>query len=141
MPNWFRTAMLLPWPLSRLFRVLLAMAVSRDPARIVSMAGTVGVSSVGMFGEGHSGWGLAAMGHSLSLPVGSAAWKPAVVDGQIVPREMLHLTVSFDHDIVDGGPAARFTRRLVELIESGYGLHEGEHAPQEQADSSPAFVS
>jgi hypothetical protein len=129
MPNWFRTAMLLPWPLSRLFRVLLAMAVSRDPARIVSMAGTVGVSSVGMFGEGHSGWGLAAMGHSLSLLVG------------IVPREMLHLTVSFDHDIVDGGPAARFTRRLVELIESGYGLHEGEHAPQEQADSSPAFVS
>jgi pyruvate/2-oxoglutarate dehydrogenase complex dihydrolipoamide acyltransferase (E2) component len=32
--------------------------------------------------------------------------------------------VTFDHDIVDGGPATRFTRRLVELIESGYGLIE-----------------
>jgi hypothetical protein len=30
----------------------------------------------------------------------------------------------FDHDIVDGGPATRFVRRLVELIESGAGLGE-----------------
>jgi pyruvate/2-oxoglutarate dehydrogenase complex dihydrolipoamide acyltransferase (E2) component len=28
----------------------------------------------------------------------------------------------FNHDVVDGAPAARSTRRLVELIESGYGL-------------------
>jgi hypothetical protein len=27
-----------------------------------------------------------------------------------------------DHDIIDGAPAARFTERLKELIESGYGL-------------------
>ncbi len=32
-----------------------------------------------------------------------------------------------DHDIVDGAPAARFAQRLKELIESGYGLHEGAH--------------
>jgi pyruvate/2-oxoglutarate dehydrogenase complex dihydrolipoamide acyltransferase (E2) component len=41
---------------------------------------------------------------------------------EIEPREILNLTVMFDHDIVDGAPAARFMRRLVELIESGYGL-------------------
>jgi hypothetical protein len=34
----------------------------------------------------------------------------------------LSLTISFDHDIIDGAPAARFTERLKELIESGYGL-------------------
>jgi pyruvate/2-oxoglutarate dehydrogenase complex dihydrolipoamide acyltransferase (E2) component len=28
----------------------------------------------------------------------------------------------FDHDVVDGAPATRFVRRLVELIESGDGL-------------------
>jgi pyruvate/2-oxoglutarate dehydrogenase complex dihydrolipoamide acyltransferase (E2) component len=39
-----------------------------------------------------------------------------------VTREILNLTVMFNHDVVDGAPAARFTRRLVELIESGYGL-------------------
>ena len=56
--------------------------------------------------------------------VGGIAWKPAVVEGRIEPREILNLTVSFDHDIVDGGPATRFVKRLVELIESGYGLDE-----------------
>jgi pyruvate/2-oxoglutarate dehydrogenase complex dihydrolipoamide acyltransferase (E2) component len=33
-----------------------------------------------------------------------------------------------DHDVVDGVPAARFTRRLVQLIEDGYGL-DGEQNP------------
>jgi pyruvate/2-oxoglutarate dehydrogenase complex dihydrolipoamide acyltransferase (E2) component len=27
------------------------------------------------------------------------------------------LSISFDHDVVDGAPAARFTRRLIDLIE------------------------
>jgi pyruvate/2-oxoglutarate dehydrogenase complex dihydrolipoamide acyltransferase (E2) component len=88
------------------------------------MSGTVGVTAVGMFGEGQGGWGLYTMPYSLGLVVGSIAWKPAVVEGWIEPREILNLTVIFDHNIVDGGPAARFTRRLVELIESGYGLDE-----------------
>jgi pyruvate/2-oxoglutarate dehydrogenase complex dihydrolipoamide acyltransferase (E2) component len=47
-----------------------------------------------------------------------------VVDGQIEIRELLNVTVSFDHDIVDGAPAARFTQRFKELIETGYGLTE-----------------
>ncbi len=34
----------------------------------------------------------------------------------------LCLTVCFDHDIIDGAPAARFVTRLKELIESGFGL-------------------
>jgi pyruvate/2-oxoglutarate dehydrogenase complex dihydrolipoamide acyltransferase (E2) component len=86
------------------------------------MAGTVGVSAVGMFGSG-SGWGLAAPdGHTLCLIVGGIARKPAVVQDRIEPREMLSLTVAFDHDVVDGAPAARFTQRLKELIESGHGL-------------------
>jgi pyruvate/2-oxoglutarate dehydrogenase complex dihydrolipoamide acyltransferase (E2) component len=46
------------------------------------------------------------------------------VDGRIEIREFLCLTLSFDHDIIDGAPAARFTSRLKALIESGYGLLE-----------------
>jgi pyruvate/2-oxoglutarate dehydrogenase complex dihydrolipoamide acyltransferase (E2) component len=56
--------------------------------------------------------------------VGSMAWKPAVVEGRIEPREILNLSVLFDHDVVDGAPATRFVRRLMELIESGHGLDE-----------------
>jgi pyruvate/2-oxoglutarate dehydrogenase complex dihydrolipoamide acyltransferase (E2) component len=124
MPSWFRSAMLLPWPLSLLVKSLLRMIVRRDPTILVSMSGTVDITSVGMFGGGHSGWGLTPTGTSLALVVGGTAWKPAVVEGRIEPREILNLTVVFDHDVIDGAPAARFVRRLVELIESGCGLDE-----------------
>jgi pyruvate/2-oxoglutarate dehydrogenase complex dihydrolipoamide acyltransferase (E2) component len=122
MPHWFRSAMLLPWPLSKLVESLLKTFMSRNPLIPVSMAGTVGITSVGMFGEDHSGWGLTPSAQSLALVVGSIAWKPTVVEGRIEPREVLNLTVIFNHDVIDGAPATRFTRRLVELIESGYGL-------------------
>jgi pyruvate/2-oxoglutarate dehydrogenase complex dihydrolipoamide acyltransferase (E2) component len=56
------------------------------------------------------------------LTVGGIAQKPGMVDGRIEPREFLSLTISFDHDIVDGAPAARFAARLKSLIECGYGL-------------------
>jgi pyruvate/2-oxoglutarate dehydrogenase complex dihydrolipoamide acyltransferase (E2) component len=124
MPNWFRSLMLLPWPLSKLFVALLRANTRRDPTIAVSMGGTVDITSVGLFGGGHSGWGLSPTFHPLGLVVGGISWKPAVVEGRIEPREILNLTVTFDHDIVDGGPATRFVRRLVELIESAYGLSE-----------------
>jgi len=38
--------------------------------------------------------------------------------------ESLSFTISVDHDIVDGAPAARFAKRLKELIESSYGLDD-----------------
>ena len=124
MPAWFRSAMLLPPPFSGWFKALLGWAVRRDPTIPVSMSGTVGVTAVGMFGKGHSGWGLERTRHSLDLIVGSTVWKPAVVEGRIEPRQILNLTVVFDHHVIDGAPVARFTRCLLELIESGYGLCE-----------------
>jgi hypothetical protein len=124
MPSWFRSAMMSPWPLHSMFTALLRMAVRRDPTIITSMAGTVGITAVGMFGKGHSGWGVAPLEHVLDLIVGGIARKPVVVGDRIEPREILNLTVVFDHDVIDGAPATRFTRRLVELIESGYGLSE-----------------
>jgi pyruvate/2-oxoglutarate dehydrogenase complex dihydrolipoamide acyltransferase (E2) component len=128
--SWFRSAMLLPWPLSRMFNALARMVMRRDPTLLTSMAGTVGISSVGMFGKDHSGWGISTGTHVLDLTVGSMAWKPTVVGGRIEPRQVLNLTVVFDHEVIDGAPAARFTRRLVELIESGYGLDENEDEGQ-----------
>ena len=83
------------------------------------MQGTVILTSVGMFGKsGGHGVGFLPC-HTLGLTVGGIAKKPGLTaDGRVEPREFLNLTVSFDHDIVDGAPAARFTSRLVDLIES-----------------------
>lgn len=124
MPNWFRSIMLLPWPLSRLALAILRWNGHRDPTISVAMGGTVALTSVGLFGGDHSGWGISPTLHPLGLVVGGISLKPAVVEGRIEPREILNLTVTFDHDIVDGGPATRYVKRLVELIESGYGLSE-----------------
>jgi pyruvate/2-oxoglutarate dehydrogenase complex dihydrolipoamide acyltransferase (E2) component len=51
--------------------------------------------------------------------VGGVNTKPWVVDGRVVPRSVMSLSVMVDHDLVDGAPAARFAARLRELIESG----------------------
>lgn len=129
MPRWLQFGLLLPIPLSTLFVGLLRAAIRWDPTITVAQAGTVGVTSVGMFGKGRSsGWGLTPPMHSLFLIVGGISRKPVVVDDRIEPREILNLTIGFNHDVVDGGPAARFVQRLLELIESGYGLMEVEQA-------------
>ncbi|HSR46593.1 MAG TPA: 2-oxo acid dehydrogenase subunit E2 [Anaerolineales bacterium] len=141
MPGWYRSLMLLPWPLSNAAKTLVSWASRRDPAMLASMAGTVDITSVGMFGGGHSGWGLTTTGRSLGLVVGGIASKPAAVDGRIETRDILSLTVAFDHDVIDGGPATRFTRRLVELIENAYGLDvavEGDGKRAGSAQPMPA---
>jgi pyruvate dehydrogenase E2 component (dihydrolipoamide acetyltransferase) len=42
--------------------------------------------------------------------------RPAVVDGAVVPRMKMYLSISFDHRIIDGAEAARFMTDLVKLI-------------------------
>lgn len=44
--------------------------------------------------------------------------RPAVVNGQIMARKMMYLSVSFDHRFVDGAEAARFMADLVRLVEN-----------------------
>lgn len=52
------------------------------------------------------------------LGLGKASLQPAVVDGQIVPRRLLSLSLSFDHRVVDGANAARFTRDVINSLEN-----------------------
>jgi hypothetical protein len=95
----------------------------KNPGWLKTSFCTVGVTAVGMFGKG-SGWAIPFGVHTLDVALGGIAEKPGVVDGRIEIREYLCLTLNFDHDVVDGAPAARFTQRFNELIESGYGLRE-----------------
>jgi len=108
---------LLPGFVRRLF----LSALFKNPQLIKDYYGTVLVSSVGMFGTG-SGWGIPVPNHSLQLTLGGIGEKPGVVDHRIEVRKYMSVTVSFDHDVIDGAPAARFMHRLKKLIESGYGL-------------------
>lgn len=115
--RWLRWYVLIPGPIRRLF---FQMAAAR-PRLLKQFNGTVLVTSVGMYGK-VSGWGIPLAGHSLAVTVGGIEAKPVLQDGEIQNRPHLRLTVTFDHDIIDGGPAARFTQRLAELIQAGAGL-------------------
>jgi pyruvate dehydrogenase E2 component (dihydrolipoamide acetyltransferase) len=44
--------------------------------------------------------------------------QPVVKDGQVVPRLILPLSLSYDHRVIDGAAAARFTRRIAEMLEN-----------------------
>jgi hypothetical protein len=95
--------------------------VMRMPHLLRRYSSTVLVTAVGMYGQG-GGWAITMPNFTLTVALGGIAEKPGVVEGKIEIREYLNLTLSIDHDIVDGAPAARFTRRFKELIETGYGL-------------------
>ena len=43
---------------------------------------------------------------------------PVVVDDEIVIRPMMSLTLSYDHRIVDGAPAAQFLARVKDYLEN-----------------------
>ncbi|MDA0334852.1 MAG: dihydrolipoamide acetyltransferase family protein [bacterium] len=52
------------------------------------------------------------------LGIGRISQRPAVYEGQVVPRWLTVVSLSFDHRIIDGGPAARFLATLRQLVES-----------------------
>ncbi len=54
------------------------------------------------------------------LGVGRIISRPAVVHDQILARKMMTLSLTFDHRIVDGGPAARFLNTVREYVEQPY---------------------
>ena len=87
----------------------------------ISMAkryGKIAVTAVGMFSN-EPVWFLPHGSGTVLITVGSISNKVVEIDGKFVSREHLCLTASFDHNIIDGAPAARFMNRLIEEIKSG----------------------
>ena len=52
------------------------------------------------------------------LAVGRVVEKPAVVDGAVVPRKLMRVTLSCDHRVVDGATGAVFLRTLKLMLEN-----------------------
>ncbi len=52
------------------------------------------------------------------LGVGRIVEKPAIYEDEIVKRSMMTLSLTFDHRLVDGAPAAAFLQRVKELLET-----------------------
>ena len=52
------------------------------------------------------------------LGLGRIQRRPAVREEQIVIRDQITLSLTFDHRVVDGAPAARFLQKLSQMIEN-----------------------
>jgi 2-oxoisovalerate dehydrogenase E2 component (dihydrolipoyl transacylase) len=69
--------------------------------------GTFTITNVGVFGI-DTGTPIINPGESAILALGAIKDMPWVVDGQIVPRKICQLSLSFDHRIVDGQQGSQF---------------------------------
>ncbi|MDX1686387.1 MAG: 2-oxo acid dehydrogenase subunit E2 [Candidatus Promineifilaceae bacterium] len=117
--RFMRSFLLLPAILRRAFY----WVVMRFPQSFRDVSSPVMVTAVGMFGQG-GGWAITMPNFTLNVAVGGISKKPAVHHGEIAIREILDLTVSIDHDVVDGAPAARFVQTFRSLLEAAHGLDD-----------------
>ncbi|MBA3822679.1 MAG: 2-oxo acid dehydrogenase subunit E2 [Ktedonobacterales bacterium] len=111
--SWLR---LLPMVVIRVGWALFCWLRHMFPPLQKHYGGTVGLTAVGMFGKG-GGWGIPLNDHALDVTVGGIAMKPGIVAGEMVIRDYLSITLSINHGLIDGAPAARFAQRFKERIE------------------------
>ena len=83
--------------------------------------GTFTITNLGMFGV-ESFYAIINPPESGILAVSAIIPKPVVVDGEIVVRPCLKLSLSVDHRLVDGAVAARFLARIKELVEAPFSM-------------------
>ncbi len=79
--------------------------------------GTFTVTSIGSIG-GLFSYPVINVPEAAILAAHKIVSRPVVRDGEIVPRDMMYLSLSFDHRIVDGGEATRFLNEVVRRIEA-----------------------
>ncbi|GII96230.1 dihydrolipoamide acetyltransferase family protein [Sinosporangium siamense] len=78
--------------------------------------GTITITNVGVFGV-DAGTPILNPGESAILAFGQIRDLPWVVDGQIVPRKVCTLALSFDHRIVDGELGSKMLRDVGAMLE------------------------
>ena len=79
------------------------------------MGGTFTITNVGVFGV-DTGTPIINPGESAILALGAIRDMPWVVDGQVVPRKVCQLALSFDHRVVDGQQGSQFLADVGALL-------------------------
>lgn len=98
------------------WKVLLRSAVSQ-----LRNMGNVIITSSALSGS-CPGWILPKTIHPFCVAIGSIVRKPAIYKGRVEVRTIMHMTLVFDHDAIDGAPAAKFADRLTRRLSSTWGL-------------------
>jgi hypothetical protein len=117
-----RPTLRLYYRLPGFLRVAALKWLTANPFRARLHSGTVTVTTVNAVGNA-PGWILPTRSwHNIFFALGTVTRKPWVVGAEIQAREILNLSVVFNHDVIDGVPARRFMQDLINNIERGVGL-------------------
>lgn len=79
------------------------------------LGGTITITNVGVFGV-DGGTPILVPGQAAILAVGRVLPRPWVVDGAVVPRQVMELSLSFDHRIVDGALGSQVLAGVAEFL-------------------------
>ncbi|TKR24782.1 2-oxo acid dehydrogenase subunit E2 [Natronomonas salsuginis] len=96
---------------------LVSKARDRSISREEMQGGTFSITNFGAIG-GEYATPIINYPETAILGLGAIKEKPRVVDGDVVPRTVLTLSLSIDHRVIDGAEAARFTNAVIEYLES-----------------------
>ncbi|QLD86265.1 2-oxo acid dehydrogenase subunit E2 [Natronomonas halophila] len=98
-------------------RDLIEKARNRDISREEMQDGTFTITNFGAIG-GEYATPIINYPESAILGLGAIKDKPRVVDGEVVPRKVMTLSLSIDHRVIDGADAARFVNTVKEYLEN-----------------------
>jgi pyruvate dehydrogenase E2 component (dihydrolipoamide acetyltransferase) len=79
--------------------------------------GTITLSNLGKYGVNNF-TAIINQPESCILAAGSIMSKPVVIDREIVIRDMMNITASFDHRVIDGALGAAFLEKVKEILEN-----------------------
>jgi len=101
------------------FREVVARAREGKALHDDLTGGTFTITNLGMFGV-DAFTPIIRLPECAILGVGRIHPEPAVVDDEVVVRQRMWLSLTFDHRLVDGGPAARFLQGITRYVEEPY---------------------
>ncbi len=104
-----------------LIRNVIWSRFDKNPFFQKRIMGTVGITSVAVAGN-TTAWAVPISIQPVCFALGSVTKKTIIREGKLESRDYLALTVMFDHDIIDGAPAARFISELSKNIQRAYGF-------------------
>lgn len=78
--------------------------------------GTFTITNIGIIGGTHATPIIHAPEVAI-LGVGRIVERPRIVDGKVVAKQILPLSLSFDHRVIDGAEAARFLNEVIMHLE------------------------
>jgi pyruvate/2-oxoglutarate dehydrogenase complex dihydrolipoamide acyltransferase (E2) component len=116
-------------------KLILHLSVWSPLVRLKVLPATFGVSSVGRWG---CKTGTPPCLTTTTFGVGEVTDRPVVVDGQVEVRPVISVTYVFDHRIIDGAPACRFMKNVIDLLQGS--MENYVHDELELLRSSPLPV-